>query len=1191
MQSAIPMTAKKYRRRGVVLSLTGQRKLEATRRQLERDLNCGDRFTLEELRERTQLAISTIARILEAQIGVDKITLSQFFSAFDLTLERTDYQQPDDQSEEIIEPDLVAFDRGEGVNIANFHGRADELIALTDWIVTDKCCLVSILGLGGIGKTALSVKLAERLIAETAGEFKRVIWRSLRNAPPLATLLDDLVPFLSSQQDTQNTLPRLIHHLQHDRCLVILDNLETLMQGGTRAGQFRVDYEDYGELLRLVAESQHQSCIILTSREKPAEVAAYEGEQLQVRSFCLGGSVAATQAILQAKGAIGTTEQQRAFGDRYGNIPLAVKIAATSVRDLFAGDLGRFLQEETFVFNGVRQLLDRQFGGGVARQEHRLTELEQSIMYWLAINREWMTVAELDEDILPTVSKGKLLEALESLTWRSAIESESGRYTLQPVVMEYMTDRAIEQIVGELQTLKLDFWLHYALVKTTVKDYVRSSQIRLFLGAIATELLGSFGSIESLSQQIVRVLAELRSDKQDSGYATGNLINFCTYLLIDLTDWDFSQLTIRHACLEDVRLQRTNFANANFIHSHFLQPFGSAFSVAFSPDGTQLATGDTSGSACLWRVADGQPLAVFKGHNNWVRSFQFSPRAEANLLASASHDRTLKIWHTTGECLHTLEGHEEVVWAMSWRSDGQMLASGGFDRQIRLWDVETGECLNILSGHASMIFAVAWHPDLRTLASGSSDCTIKIWDVETGKCLQTIQQDAMVLSLAWSPDGEILASGNGDNTVKLWQAIAGTCLATLPGHTSWVWSIVWSPNGQMLASGSQDHTVRIWDAIAGICIKTLQGHTAWIGSVAWSPDGRTIASCSDDRTIRLWDLTGQCLRTLHGYAAQVFAIAWNPQLNIIASGTQDSTIRLWDVSSGACDQTLIGHTSGVWAIAWSPDGEMLASGSSDNTVKLWDVQGKCWQTLVGHFAWIWAVAWSPTGDRLASCSGDATLKIWDVSTGECLNTLQGHTDTVWSVAWSPDGQILATSSSDCTVRLWDAQTGAALATWTGHTNWIFSVAWSPDGLMLASCGSDTTVRVWQLPLRLADPPSCQVLVGTDALGAMAWHPNGKILATGGSDRTVVLWEPQTGTQLKTLSGHTSWVRSIVWIEDGAMLASGSADETIALWDVEMGECVKIMRLDRPYEGTNISGVSGLTTGSISTLKSLGAVEV
>ncbi len=1190
------MIAKKNRRRGVVLSLTGQRKLEATRRQLEQTLNLGDRFTLEQLSERTQLAISTITRVLEARVGVDKLTLDQFFSAFELLLERNDYQQPELAADvaSTVPPETrsrpkCTIDWGEGVDINNFYGRSAEIDKLTDWIAIDHCRLVAILGMGGIGKTTLSMKLADRLVGNDDRHFTFAIWRSLRNAPPLATLLAELVPFLSAQQDTQNTLSRLIHHLQNQPCLVILDNLETLLQEGTHAGQFREGYEDYGELLRLIGGSQHQSCVLLTSREKPAEVAADEGENLQVRSFLLGGSSEASQALLQAKGASGTVEQRQTLGDRYGNSPLAVKIVATSIRDLFDGDIGQFLTEETFVFNGVRRLLDHQFD--------RLSGLEQSILYWLAINREWTTVAELYVDILPAVTKAKLLEALESLSWRSLIERKSSRYTLQPVVMEYVTELAIDRVTTEFQQLKLDWFLHYAVIKTTVKDYVRSSQSRLILGAIGTELSRVFGSISSLQVQMLKVLAQLRSTEANfSGYGAGNLINFCNYLQIDLTGWDFSHLTISHACLQQATLHRVNFAHANFIQSSFTQPFGTVFSVAFSTDGTQVATADANGSVCLWRVSDGQPLNVLTGHTHWVRCVQFSPSLSRQLLASGGHDCVVKIWDVgTGECLQTLQGHTEAAWSVAWRADGQMLASGGFDSIIRLWDIYTGECLKTLSGHASMIFSVAWHSDSRRLASGSSDTTIKIWDTETGTCLQTLTgHNSMVLAIAWSPDGGILASGSQDCTLKLWDVQTGTCIATLPGHTGGIWSIAWNPDGHLLASGSEDRMVKLWDVTDAKCLKTLQGHSAWIGSVGWSPDGHLLASGSDDGTVRLWDLAGQCLRTLHGYAAQVFALAWNPHQHILASGTQDCTIRLWQTDTGTCGNTLTGHNSWVWAVAWSPDGEMLASGSSDNTVKLWDRSGHYLQTLAGHYTWIWSVAWSPDGTKLASSSGDTTIKIWDVETGTCLHTLPGHTDVVWSIDWSPDGRILASSSSDRSIRLWDVTTGICQLNWVAHHGWIFGVVWSPNGQILASGSSDGTVKLWQMSelASLVDDrlPCVQTLAHNDAIGAVAWHPDGHTLASGGSDHLVKIWDVATGALLKTLAGHSLWVRSIAWIEGGTILASGSADTTIALWDVDREERVKTLRLDRPYEGMNVKGVSGLTAGSISTLRGLGATE-
>jgi WD40 repeat protein len=216
---------------------------------------------------------------------------------------------------------------------------------------------------------------------------------------------------------------------------------------------------------------------------------------------------------------------------------------------------------------------------------------------------------------------------------------------------------------------------------------VRESQVRLILQPIALELCKTFRSTASLEQQVLRILIELRrSETQASGYGAGNLINLCAHLKFDLTGFNFANLTIRHAYLQKVTLHRVHFAHANFIQSIFTQTFGSVLSIAFDVNGMQLATGSTDGSVCLWGTADGQPISVLKGHTNWVRCVQFSPaqapelqRHSGELLASASQDRTIRLWNPqTGQCLNTLRGHTAWVWSISWSPDGQTLASGSY---------------------------------------------------------------------------------------------------------------------------------------------------------------------------------------------------------------------------------------------------------------------------------------------------------------------------------------------------------------------------------------------------------------------------------------------------------------------------------------------------------------------------------
>jgi WD40 repeat protein len=1077
----------------------------------------------------------------------------------------------------------VIVDWGEGVDISSFYGRATELATLNQWIVGDRCHLVALLGMGGIGKTALSVKLTHQILisshVQERTEFEFVIWRSLRNAPPLETLLTELVLFLSQQQDTQGTLTRFMHYLRSARCLIILDNLETIMKGGDRAGQFRAGYEGYGELLRLVSESNHQSCVVLTSREKPAEVAAFEGSDFKVRSLALSGSEQAAKAIVQAKRLVGSDVQKQMLGDRYGNSPLALKIVSTSIQDLFGGEISEFLEQETIIFNGIRHLLNQQFD--------RLSSLEKSIMYWLAINREWTSIAELSEDIHPAVSKAKLLESLESLNWRSLIEKRSGSYTQQSVVMEYVLDRLIQQVVSELTTAELSLFLHYALIKTTVKDYVCGSQVRLILQPIADEIKKTFSSIAAIEQQVLRILQKLRQlEVMQSSYGSGNLLNLCVHLQLDLTGCDFSKLLLQQVNLQNISLHQVDFAGSHFVKSVFTQSFGRIMSLTFHADGQMLATGDTTGEVCLWQVVEGQKLRTLEQYSSWVWSIAFSPNGE--ILASGSEEGIARLWNVKNECfIQALVGHSSWIFSIAFSRDGNLLATGSADHTIRLWNTD-GVCLKTLIGHTHQVWAVAFSPD-GLLASSSEDGTVKLWDVQTGDCLTTFNSQTCGLSIAFSPDGQFIASGGSDAIIRLWDVQSKQELPALRGHTTGVTSVAFSPDGQFLASSSTDQTVRLWNLETKRCFATLTGHTNWVRSIAFSPDGKILASGGEDYTVRLWQIeTGQCTRILYGYTLAVHSVDFSADNRLLVCGNADGTVQIWDVSTNRCLKTLRGHSNIARSVRFSPSSQLVASGSEDKTVRLWDVQtGRCLKVLHNHQDWVRNVAFSPDEQMLATASADRTVRLWDVATGECLRVLQGHTDWVWSVVFSPDGQSLASASGDFSIRLWSVQTGELLNRLIGHTNSVRAVKFSPDGQQLASASEDGTGRLWNV-----QTGQCiDVLSGhSKRIRSVGFSPDGKLLATGSTDWTIKLWDVATGECVQTLEEHTNQVISITFSPDGQTLVSCSEDETIRLWDVQTGKCLKILRGDRPYEGMNIMGVTGITEAQKATLKALGAVD-
>src|SRR2546426_7287027 len=181
------------------------------------------------------------------------------------------------------------IDWGEAPHTEQFYGRERELAALKQWLVDDHCRLVAILGMGGMGKTSL----AATVVDQVKEHYDYVFWRSLLNAPPLSNMLQECIPFVSAQQRTvlpeeeNHQISLLLESFRTHRCLLVLDNVESIVQGGSQAGQYREDYEGYGRLLQRIGESKHQSCLLVTSREKPKEVALLEGEAAATRSYHL----------------------------------------------------------------------------------------------------------------------------------------------------------------------------------------------------------------------------------------------------------------------------------------------------------------------------------------------------------------------------------------------------------------------------------------------------------------------------------------------------------------------------------------------------------------------------------------------------------------------------------------------------------------------------------------------------------------------------------------------------------------------------------------------------------------------------------------------------------------------------------------------------------------------------------------
>jgi WD40 repeat protein len=418
-------------------------------------------------------------------------------------------------------------------------------------------------------------------------------------------------------------------------------------------------------------------------------------------------------------------------------------------------------------------------------------------------------------------------------------------------------------------------------------------------------------------------------------------------------------------------------------------------SVAFSPDGTRLATASLDQTARLWDGVTGQEIATLHGHRGWVFHVVFRP--DGRHLATSSLDGTLRLWDAVGgELVAVLHGHALGVWRSAYNPDGSLLASASYDGTVRLWDMALAERSGVLRGHTSYVYDVAFSPDGTRAASAAWDGTVRLWDPTS--CLPThpplrlpAGAHPIVSGVCFRPDGKQLASACGDGQVRVWDVTSGKLLRKLRCPvTDWrlYARAAFDPKGTMLAAGGNDGLIRLWDAEGDDPIATLAGHEGVAGDVAFRPDGAQLASGGVDKTVRLWDVaTRKAGAVLHGHTDTVNRVVYSADGRLLASASADRTVRLWDAATGEA-LAVLPHGSIVYGVAFNPSGTRLAAGCSDNTIRLWDIGvarragGKEARDaevaeLRGHDAYVHAVDWSPDGTRLISASGDGTVRVWD----------------------------------------------------------------------------------------------------------------------------------------------------------------------------------------------------------------------
>ncbi|EIW76928.1 WD40 repeat-like protein [Coniophora puteana RWD-64-598 SS2] len=492
-------------------------------------------------------------------------------------------------------------------------------------------------------------------------------------------------------------------------------------------------------------------------------------------------------------------------------------------------------------------------------------------------------------------------------------------------------------------------------------------------------------------------------------------------------------------------------------------PGGVKYSVSWAPNGKRLAVSASSND----------PISIFDlekrkftmhpiiGHKDTVNTVAFSPNG--TLLASGSDDRSVRIWNAkTGKAYKCpFRGHRSYVLGIVWSPDGKRLVVGSGEDHTCVWDVHKGQIIFRIPSRADResdwIWAVAYSPDGKHFARADdhrNSPEVQVWDANTGRLVHPSRSNEEERKCQ-RQDRDAL------NIVEYYKAgkmrTEGTIMA-----------VAWFADGQRFASAGGDGGAKIWDAETGSQVgEPVKGQKA-VNAVSVSADGRILATASDDATINLFDVESRELIVgpLTGHTDAVLSLRLVPDGSRIVSGGKDGTIRFWDGATGKMVHTLEAHKGPVCALSISQDETKLASGSEDNTVFVWD-----WQTydLLGgpfhHGSCVRAVCFSPDDTRLLSGSDDGVARVWNVASGNlALDPINIHSGSIGAVDWSSDGsRLLTTGTHDWTICVWDAATGKRIhEPLEGHDAGVKAAAFSSDCKLILSGSMDGTLCVWDV---------------------------------------------------------------------------------------------------------------------------------
>jgi WD40 repeat protein/DNA-binding SARP family transcriptional activator/class 3 adenylate cyclase len=614
--------------------------------------------------------------------------------------------------------------------------------------------------------------------------------------------------------------------------------------------------------------------------------------------------------------------------------------------------------------------------------------------------------------------------------------------------------------------------------------------------------------------------------------------------------------------------------------------------LAWSPKGVFVTEGpENSGMIDIRDDETGESVLAFKAHDGDINDVAFS--RDGSLLATTSDDGTLKVWNaSTGRLVSSVsaDGSAFGVWGPSFSEEGSLVAAAWSDwgetyGKVRVLDLSTERVVSSVP----IVGAIdtAFSPDGKRVAVaswGSEEDNGAVFDVETGKEVFGLSgpnccHPPFSRGVSWSPDGRYIAASSDDNTL-VWEADTGRLRYSLLGHTGLALSVAWSPDSSRLVTGSSDGTAKVWEiAVEGareLWSLSAQESKSGIVGVAFSPSGtRVMAGDVGISAVKIWDLGpggGAEWANLPAAGYPVAVFMPDGRRLVTRDPNDVAALTIWDLQAGRELRTIGPATDhfGFLSFDVSPDGSSIALGGYSRdcppcggwAARLWDPATGEELYKIWHRLDVNSVAFSPDGEFLVTAGWGGTAKIIDRS-GHVIRVLQEEDRGfhLFDARFSPDGLLVATAGAPEQgrghVTIWDWERGEVVRTIDANAS---SLDFDPSGPRIATAGPEGPVEIWNVE----SGTLVSVLEGQSGGDPdVAFSPDGSRVATASDDRTVRLFDPDTGSQQLVLRGSGCAVNGVSFSPDGTKLASTSACDGVRIWALDIDDLLEIARREVP----------------------------